>query len=393
MKKTVLITLIGFFIFSNCIGQEQERDTISVRTSNPIIPAKLPLVEDGNIKNVIFIIGDGTGLAQLASSQLSLVGAEGLLHIQTMPVTGLVKTYSADNLITDSASSATAYSCGVKTDNGMIGQLPDGRHCKTILEMAEEKGLSTGIVATSTITHATPASYASHVVSRGMQAEIAEQYLESEAEIILGGGLEYFIPSTMSESSREDDLDLTKKFKEKGYDFVQNLNELNASKSGQILGLFSPSGMPSENRTPTLAEMTSKAIDVLSTNEEGFFLMIEGSQIDWAGHGNDADYLLREVKDFDAAVKQVLDFAKENGETLVVLTADHETGGMTLQGANSETNELEIVWTSGGHTGIPVPLMAYGPHAIEFTGWWDNIEVGVKVAELLNVGSLPFIEE
>lgn len=391
MKKTVFLSLFALFISVNCIGQQQ--DTIMVRTSDPVIPERLSLVEDGTIKNIIFVIGDGTGLAQLASGQLNLVGPDGLLHIQTMPVTGLVKTHSADNLITDSASSATAYSCGVKTNNGMIGQLPDGRACKTILEMAEEKGLSTGIIATSTITHATPASYASHVVSRGMQAEIAEQYLDSNAEIILGGGLDYFVPSTADESSREDDLDITKMFVEKGYDFVQTLAELNSSNGDQILGLFSNSGMPSENRTPTLAEMTSKALDVLSTNDSGFFLMVEGSQIDWAGHGNDADYLLREVKDFDAAIEKILNFAKEDGETLVVITADHETGGMTMQGANSETNELEIVWTSGGHTGIPVPLMAYGPHAIEFTGWWDNTEVGIKVAELLGVGQFPLIIE
>lgn len=373
--------------------EQLEEEQVSVHTGDPIVPEKLPLIEDGPVKNVIFIIGDGTGLVQLTNGQYNMVGPAGRLHIQTLPVTGIVKTYSADNLITDSASGATAYSCGVKTNNGMIGQLPDGRKCKTILEMAEEKGLSSGIVATSTVTHATPASYASHIASRQRQAEIAEQYLDAGMEVILGGGYEYFIPSNVEGSSRNDNRDLTAEFKDMGYTYVRSADELMSMNTDRLLGLFSESGMPSESRAPSLAQMSEKAIEILSENEKGFFLMIEGSQIDWAGHANDAQYALREVKDFDAAVKTALDFAKQDGETLVVITADHETGGMTLQDSNADNSEITIAWTSGGHTGVPVPLMAYGPHAIEFTGWWENTEVGQKVAELTGWGVLPNISE
>jgi alkaline phosphatase len=385
--------ILAAFVFINCEAQEQglKTESVVVNTTNTEVREKLPLVEDGPIKNVIFIIGDGTGLVQLTTGQYNLVGAEGLLHVQTMPVTGIVKTYSADNLITDSASGATAYSCGVKTDNGMIGQLPDGRDCKTILEIAEEKGLSTGLVSTSGVTHATPASYASHVPSRGMQAEIASQYLNSGVEVILGGGLEYFIPSGEEGSGREDERNLVDEFQAAGYEFIDTEGALLSAGDGNLLGLFSPSGMPSEERTPTLSQMTEKAIQTLSQNEDGFFLMVEGSQIDWGGHANDAQYVLREVKDFDAAIKTALDFAQKDGETLVVVTADHETGGMTLQGAGEE--DVTIAWTSGSHTGVPIPLMAYGPHAIEFTGWQENTEVGIKVAELFGMGTLPVIIE
>ena len=391
MKRTIYSVIFLWFVSVNCIAQES--NTIQVSPKPEVINERLPLVEDRPVKNVIFIIGDGTGLVQLTSGQYSLVGAEGLLHVQTMPVTGIVKTYSANGLITDSAAGATAYSCGVKTDNGKIAQLPDEKECKTILELAEEKGLSTGIVSTSGVTHATPASYAAHVRARGMEEEIAVDYLEANMEVILGGGWEFFIPSTQDGSERDDERNLIEEFRNKGYEYVDSKTTLESSESEKLLGLFSPGGMPSENRTPTLAEMSSKAIDILSQNDDGFFLMIEGSQIDWGGHDNDTEYVLREVKDFDAMVEQVLDFAKEDGETLVVLTADHETGGMAINSHYDRKDEVEIAWTTTGHTGVPVPVMAYGPHAIEFTGWQENTEVGIKVAELLGVGTLPHIIE
>lgn len=389
MKNPILLTVLLFIVSINCSAQDSE--TINVVPTPQIVKKKLPLVESKPIKNVIFLIGDGTGFVQLTSGQYNTVGAAGLLSIQTMPVTGIVKTYSANSLITDSASGATAYSCGEKTDNGMIAQLPDGSDCKTILELAEEKGLSTGLVSTSGITHATPASYAAHVPSRGMYSEIAEQYLTSGVEVFLGGGTEYFLPSSHSDSERDDDRNLIEEFEADGYQFLKNVQDLKQSEGEKLLGLFAPSGMPSEGRTPTLEEMSKKAIEVLSKNEDGFFLMIEGSQIDWGGHDNDVEYVLREVEDFDNAVEIVLDFAQKNGETLVIVTADHETGGMTINGTYGSKDEIEIAWTTTGHTGTPIPLMAYGPHAIEFSGWMDNIEVGRKVSELLGVGSLPII--
>lgn len=391
MKRIIYSIIFLLFVSVNCTSQES--NTIKVPVKPEAINKRLPLVDDQPIKNVVFIIADGTGLVQLTSGQYKLVGAEGLLHLQTMPVTGIVKTYSANGLITDSAAGATAYSCGVKTDNGKIAQLPDETECKTILELAEEKGLSTGIVSTSGVTHATPASYAAHVRARGMEEEIAVDYLDADMEVILGGGWEFFVPSDAAGSERDDDRNLIEEFKSQGYEYVDSKAGLESSESGKLLGLFSPGGMPVLDRTPTLAEMSSKAIDVLSQNEAGFFLMIEGSQIDWGGHDNNSEYVVQEVKDLDAAVKVVLDFAKENGETLVVLTADHETGGMAINSHYDRIDEVEVAWTTNGHTGVPVPLMAYGPHAIEFTGWQENIEVGIKVAELLGVGTLPMIIE
>ena len=384
-KSLLLLILIAI----GCSGGRE----IEVKKTHSSNSERLPLVEDKPIKNVILLIADGTGIAQISSGQLNLVGADGYLNLQRMPITGIVKTQSSNSLITDSAAGATAYSCGMKTDNGMIAFLPDESHCKTLLEIAEEKGMSTGLVATSTITHATPSSFAAHVRSRGNQTGIAEQYVNSGVEVFLGGGREFFIPQDEDGSSRKDNRNLIEEFESKGYEYVSTADEMMGSTSEKLLGLFANSGMDSENRTPTLGEMTNTALSNLSTNENGFFLMVEGSQIDWAGHGNNAEYAIREMKDFDDAVKVALDFAVENGETLVVLTADHETGGMTMMNSSEDAQKLRVEWVTDYHTAVPVALMAYGPHAIQFSGWNDNTDIGIKIAELMNFGEFPIILE
>ena len=384
-KSLLLLILIAI----GCSGGQE----IEVKKTHSSNSERLPLVEDKPIKNVILLIADGTGIAQISSGQLNLVGADGYLNLQRMPITGIVKTQSSNSLITDSAAGATAYSCGMKTDNGMIAFLPDESHCKTLLEIAEEKGMSTGLVATSTITHATPSSFAAHVRSRGNQTGIAEQYVNSGVEVFLGGGREFFIPQDEDGSSRKDNRNLIEEFESKGYEYVSTADEMMGSTSEKLLGLFANSGMDSENRTPTLGEMTNTALSNLSTNENGFFLMVEGSQIDWAGHGNNAEYAIREMKDFDDAVKVALDFAVENGETLVVLTADHETGGMTMMNSSEDAQKLRVEWVTDYHTAVPVALMAYGPHAIQFSGWNDNTDIGIKIAELMNFGEFPIILE
>ncbi|MDR9418926.1 alkaline phosphatase [Gracilimonas sp.] len=388
MRFLAKIILLSLFALSCQQNDTYKTENISVAQNQDEIPEKLPLVEDTEIKNIILMIGDGTGLAQISSGQIALVGPDGMLHMQTLPVAGFVKTHSSDNLITDSASGATAYSCGIKTYNGAIAVNPDVEVCKTILELAEEAGLSTGLVATSSITHATPASFAAHVEQRSMEEEIAYDFLDSGVEVFLGGGMEFF-----SADTRSDSLDLLSEFQNEGYQLLVNDNELNTADNSKLLGLFANGGFERTEGEPSTTMMTKKAIEVLSMNEEGFFLMVEGSQIDWGGHGNDSDYVINEVQDFDDAVKAALDFAQQDGETLVIVTADHETGGMTLQRQTAEGDSLEIFWTSGYHTGVPVPIAAYGPYATEFMGWQDNTEVGQKMSELLGVGSLPIYLE
>ena len=399
MNKNLFFLFITLGISLGCTQsgsqEEQEIPLTSensfqvVETVQSAIPPRRALVNTQKVKNVIFFIADGTGIAQLHSGQLNVVGKDGRMHFQTMPVTGLVSTHSTSSLITDSAAGATAYSCGKKTDNGMIAQLPDGTNCKTVLEFAQEKGMSTALISTSGITHATPASYASHIVSRRMEADIAAQYVDSNVDVFLGGGEEFFIPSDQEGSRREDTRNLKEEFAEKGYDIATTASEMHAASGDKIVGLFASGGLTHADSEPTLAEMTAKALSIVEDNDNGFFMMIEGSQIDWGGHDNDAAYVVREVKSFDAAVKEALDFAEQDGETLVIITADHETGGMALTENLDEGAKMRISWPTDYHTAVPIPLMAYGPRAIEFTGWWDNTEVGKKVADILNIQDFP----
>ncbi len=397
MKNHYLLTLaITLLIFGCNTPSSSEKDVLIteqlvVASETTIKGQRLSLVANQPIKNVIFMIGDGTGIAQLYSGQLQEVGPDGYLHAQRLPITGIVKTHAQDDLITDSASGATAFSCGIKTYNGVIAQDSEGNECVTLMELAQQAGMSTGLVATSGVTHATPASFATHIDSRNKYSEIAEQLVESKVDIILGGGLEYFIPSVSAGSNRDDQLNLLPSLTEQGYSVVLDRQAMMEEDSDQIVGLFSPSGMPSENRIPSLAEMTGKAVESLSSNDNGFFLMVEGSQIDWGGHANETPYVVREVKDFDDAIGVVLTFAEQNPGTLVIVTADHETGGMTINGVNQENNVVDIAWTSTGHTGTPIPLMAYGPYAVEFSGWWDNTDIGKKVADLLGFENFPLI--
>lgn len=396
MKKFLALILIATAIFGCNSSSNNEENILNteqlvIASETTVKGQRLSLIADQPIKNVIFMIGDGTGIAQLYSGQLQEVGPNGYLHAQRLPITGIVKTHAEDDLITDSASGATAYSCGIKTKNGVIAQDSDGNECVTLLELSQKAGMKTGLVATSGVTHATPASFVTHIDSRNKYSEIAEQLVESEVDVIFGGGLEYFLPLDSAGSNRADQLNLLSNFEEQGYAIVLNRKAMIEENSDKIVGLFSPGGLPSKNRIPSLSEMTSKAVENLSSKENGFFLMVEGSQIDWGGHANNTPYVLREVKDFDDAIGVVLSFAEQNPGTLVIITSDHETGGMTINGVNRENTVVDIAWTSTGHTGAPIPLMAYGPHAVEFSGWWDNTDIGKKVADLLGFENFPLV--
>ena len=350
-----------------------------------------PLMEQTQIKNIILMIGDGMSLTPIVAARIRALGADGTLHIQRMPVTGFLNTHAADKLITDSASSATSLSSGYKTNNGMIGMLPDGTKVYTILEAARDKGMATGLVATSTITHATPASFAAHVRARSNQAAIAVDFIANRVNVILGGGREFFMPQTDHESRRLDDRNIVEEAISAGYEFVQTKAELENSNGSYVLGLFENGPLTTNAPEPTIEEMTIKAIEILSRNDNGFFLMVEGSQIDWGEHDNDGDYAIRQMLMFDLAIKRAVEFAENNGETLLVITADHETGGMTINGGELTGENLELKWTTGSHTGISVPVFAFGPHAERFMGWKDQTDIPKIFAELLNINDFPRI--
>jgi len=330
-----------------------------------------------NPKNIILLIGDGMGVAQV-SAAMSL--SEYPFNMRQFPFSGFSITYSADNYVTDSGAGGTAIACGVKTNNGMIGVTPDNTSVPSITEIAHNKGLATGVVSTSVITHATPASFVAHNSGRGNYEDIAIDFLKGTVDLFIGGGENHF-------RSRKDGKDLTVDLKAQGFDVVYTIDELIASGSPKIAGLLAKEHMPTilEGREGVLAAMTSKAIATLRKDKDGFFLMVEGSMIDWGCHDNDIEYTLAETLDFDKAIGVALEFAKKNRETLIIVTADHETGGLTIPGEDLKEGKLITNFSTKGHTAVMVPIFSYGPGAEQFSGINDNTFFLDRFLKLLKI--------
>jgi alkaline phosphatase len=318
----------------------------------------------GSPKNIILFIGDGMGVAQVYAG---MTRSDRPFNIMKFPYSGFSKTYSANNYITDSGAGGTALACGVKTNNGMIGVRPDSTAAISIMEIAHRNGLATGVVSTSAVTHATPASFVAHNAGRGNYEDIAKDFLKGTVDLFIGGGGNHF-------RVRRDSTDLTVKLKEQGFDVVYNLDDLKKSESPKLAGLLAGEHMPTilEGRGDALSQMTAKAIETLSRNKNGFVLMVEGSMIDWGGHEQNIDYLVSEMIDLDNAVGVALNYASEHKNTLVVLTADHETGGLTLNGGSIEEHKIVAGFSGGDHTAVMVPVFSFGPGADKFSGIHEN---------------------
>lgn len=327
------------------------------------------------------MIGDGMGLSQISAG---IYSTEKPLAIEHFPVIGFHKTYSSDNLITDSAAGATAIACGVKTFNNAIGITPDSIPCQSILELAEERGLSTGLVATSSIVHATPAAFIAHQPLRALYESIAADFLTTEIDFIVGGGKKYF------DRRKVDNRNLYKELENKGYqvsDYFQQSLKRTTVNPLKNFAYFTADREPvgAINGRDYLPFASKLAVNFLDQHSEaGFFVMIEGSQIDWQGHYNDGDGLIAEMKDFDQAIEQVLHFAVKDQQTLVIITADHETGGLSLT-RSPDKGELEVAFTSTKHTAALVPVFAYGPGSELFRGIYENTEIYGKMRKALGL--------
>ncbi|MHC4310269.1 MAG: alkaline phosphatase [Planctomycetota bacterium] len=345
------------------------------------------LSEEKEVKNIILLIGDGMGFGQLTLARLSAAGKEGRLNMETFPVTGLMKNHSADALVTDSAASATAMACGIKTNNGMVGMDPYGKKYMSILEVAKEKSMSTGLIATSSITHATPACFGAHVENRDNETAIAKDIIENKINVLFGGGRTFFLPKKEG-GKRRDGLNLIEEAEKEGYIYITTSKALSDVNEPYVLGFFQEEELTTDGDEPALSELTDKAIKILNKNKNGFFLMVEGSQIDWVSHDNDKKNTIKQTLEFDKAVKVSKDFAELDGQTLVIVTADHETGGLVIVG-DEEGFKIKNKWTTTEHTAMPVPVYAFGPGAIIFTGNYDNTELANKMSYLLGINDFP----
>lgn len=319
-------------------------------------------------KNIIFMIGDGMGPNQVNMAHDS-IGKN--LNMETMPYKGTSETSNVYGQVTDSAAGGTALACGIKTANSRIGMDSSNQPVPNIREFFADMGKKTGLVSTVSITDATPAAFGAHNVSRANQTQIAAEYIEREIDIIMGGGANNF------------SVDLKNTAKDKGYTIINKKSELQSfDGNSKLLALFTGGDFPYfvdryPDRLPTLEEMTAKCIEILSKNQEGFFLMVEGGAIDHAGHSNMKEQNIGEVLEFDKAVKVAMDFAKQDGNTLVIVTADHETGGLRKNGST-------YTFTSGGHTIERVPVFAMGKGADRFQGDMINTDISKKIKALFN---------
>jgi len=344
-------------------------------------------------QNIVLFIGDGMGAAHRMAAQWASVGRDGRLAMDNMPHAGTVRTRSADSPVTDSAAAATAMATGAKTNNGTIAMDAALTPLETILETARRRGKSVGLVTTTPIAHATPAAFAAHVASRNEMSNIAAQMASAGVDVLLGGGENAFLPHDQSGcypgmGDRTDGRQLIEEMAASGYTFVCRAEELKAvdtATTPKLLGLFADDGMV-RPFAPTLAELTATALAILSRDKDGFFLLVEGGQIDWAAHQNDAAHVIADVLGLNDAVQVAQRFAASRPSTLIIIVADHETGGMQISptaGRGDSQGPFDmpdggrffVRWTTTDHTGQNVPVTAQGPYAARFDGEMDNTDI------------------
>lgn len=331
------------------------------------------------VRNIIYLIGDGMGLSSV--SMMQLVNKYEPTIFDKAENIALQKTYSADNRVTDSAASGTALATGFKTNNTMLGMTPDNTHVESLTELAKRRGKATGVVVTTYLQHATPAAFYAHVANRHEYATISEQLVASSLDVAIGGGMAFFAerygdsaPSVINQA---------------GFMLARTMDDVKtANADTRLLALLTDKEV-GENSGSYLAEATSEALRILEQRggDGGFVLMVEGSLIDGMGHGNNAEGQQLEMLSFMQAVEVAVEYAKTHPGTLVVVTSDHETGGLSLVSANSDFNlseqGVEFRWTTDGHSGQMIPIYLYGAGAEHINGIMENSELGAKLKSLV----------
>lgn len=363
-------------LVSACSGGKEEKTTV---------PAP-------GARSVILINGDGMSAAHREAARLDQKGFDGELAMDALPVAGMQTTAPSDpeQTITDSAAAASAWATGQKTYNGAISVDVDGDPLPTIGTEAREAGLATGLVTTADVTDATPAAFFSNSTDRGKQDDIARQYLEeSKPSVILGGGAQRWQPTDSDGGGTARGL--IGQAEQAGYEVVTDPDDLADADGDQLLGLFAAgalyqqgdegNGGGYDEPVVPLADMTAKALDILSGDKDGFFLLVEEEGVDSLSHDNDGAGMLSAMRSLDAAVKVARTFVAENPDTLLIVTGDHDSGGLTIENVDDgdagypiadSDRMFDLDWTTGGHTGAPTPVTAQGPGSEQLTGFYPN---------------------
>lgn len=333
------------------------------------------------IKNIIYLIGDGMSIASVSMMQL-VNQYEPTIFDQAENI-ALQKSYSADNRVTDSAASGTALATGHKTNNTYLGVRPDSTAVESLMELAQHKGKATGVIVTTYLQHATPAAFYAHVPSRHEYALISEQLLESNLDLAIGGGMEFFNERYGNQRKALKAIDKSE------WTLARTMEDVEESSAeNRVLALLADKEV-GQDSGDYLSKATSKALELLESRggDQGFVLMVEGSLIDGMGHGNDAIAQQAEMRSFMGAIEVAVEYAKSHPGTLVVVTADHGTGGLALVSANADftlsEQGVEFRWCTGGHSGEMIPIYLYGTGAESINGIMENSELGNKLKELI----------
>lgn len=370
MKRYIILAFLAIVILlisDSCSSKKKISTTNNYINSTVSNAANKP-------QNVILMIGDGMSTPQIYAA---ILASDSPTSFEKFPITGLVKTNSQSHKITDSAAGGTAIATGHKTKNGMIGMNADSIAMPSMLEIFSDKGMKTGLVATSYITHATPASFVAKNINRNNYEEIALDFAQCDkVDLLIGGGRKHF-------TNRKDGRNLIDEMTNNGWYYYDTLYK-NIEHKEKLIILAAEKHLPTYNeRGSFLPDATSLALKNLN-NENGFFLMVEGSQIDFAGHDKDSTYLVNEMLDFNNTINNVLDFADKNPNTLVIVTADHETGGLTIIDPNEAYSRNDFHFSTGSHSPLLVPIFAIGPGSQNFTGIMDNTDIIKKIMKLFD---------
>ena len=354
----------------------------------PALTAPLRLADESQTpKNVVLIIGDGMGPGAIQLTALYQHKDEGTLIMEQLPVAARCTTLSVYTNVTDSAAAATAIACGTKTDNGSLGLTPDNRRLTPFTELARQEGRGVGLITSDALTGATPAGFYAHVATRGLYQGVADDAARCGYDVLIGNanGKPWFTPKAQG-GQRTDARDLLTEMTAAGYGVFEDqsgLDKLPADKCA--LGFMAKGTLDSEQ---CLAQLTETALARLSKNEKGFFLMVECTITDAGGHGNKPELSVRGTLQVDWATRTAVEFASKRNDTLVLVTADHETGALSSCITNKPAGKLVINYTATSHTAIPVRLFAYGPGAHLFKGSIDNTDIAKNISRLWNL-TLP----
>lgn len=345
---------------------------------HPYAVEKLQAPKGKKVKNVILMIGDGMSLMHVYTAWAA---NRGKLWLENAQATGLSKTWAVKKLVTDSGSGGTSLATGVKTVYHAVGVDPEGKPLTSLVDVAKELGKDAGMAVTCRLWDATPCDFCCHNIDRDKEEELVGDYPTSGVDFVFGGGAQKF-------TNRKDGRDIFKELQKKGYHVSRTLDDFFAyDKNSRIFAVPYDKDTPlPDERGDLLARASMKGISLMNQNKNGFFMMIEGSQLDDYGHFNQLDLLMKEMLDFDQTVGEVMKWAAKDGETLVVVTADHETGGLTLVNGNKDEGRVECCFSTKDHSGAMVPVYAFGPGAENFTGIFENTDVFKKIKKLMTEG-------